>query len=192
MEFNKLVDFWVACLSDNRENTEYSSAYEKADDTFRRLDIPGGGRGLLFNDQEMIVDADITAFVDGCGGGHTMYDHFINFRPRSKKSRAARIAAKRQLSQDVPEIMFSRAIKTRFGWEIIQLPLDWENLSRIILRPRLTKTNNLSRQYWCEWVNQLDDLSGDQTDMLLALSGPRQESFLKIILGDDWKNCISI
>ena len=184
MNFNKLVEFWSACLVDDFENEEFASAYKKANAAFKRADVPGGCP--LYDHQEMVIDEDIQAFVDGKAGG-TGWDNFINFRPTSRKSRAARIAAKRKLVPEVPEPMFRKSLRVRFGWELIQLPIDWEKFNGVMLRPRLTKHDDLSKSYFEEWLKLFDDLEKGQRRILLGLSGPRIESFTSIVLGDNWR-----
>ena len=192
MDFNKLVDFWTAVVSDSYdfENKEFALAYKKANANFDRMDIPGGCP-LSSNQKPIVIDEDIEAFVDGKSGG-TGWDNFINFRPITRKSKAARIAAKRKLTPNVPESIFGQSIKTRFGWELIQLPINWNRFVGVVLRPRLTKYNNLSYQHFAEWVRSFD-LEKDQNEILLGLSGPRREAFISIVLGDNWKTrCYSI
>lgn len=183
MDYNGLVNFWSACLADDFENEAFLLAYKKANGNFKRADVPGGCP--LYDHQEMVIDEDIQAFVDGKAGG-TGWDNFINFRPTSRKSRAARIAAKRKLVPEIPEQIFIKSIKIRYGWELVQLPIDWEKFNGVVLRPRLTKHGDLSREFFNEWLEKFD-LEKGQRKILLGLSGPRIESFVSIVLGDNWR-----
>ena len=183
-EYKKLVNFWIGWLTHDSSNSDLlDSAYEKADSTFKRADLPGGM--YLYGNQNLKINEDIEAFVDGncCD----MRDNFISFRPLTKRSKAARIAAKRSLVPDVPEQFFNRSIKVRFGWELIQLPIDWDILTWVSVRPKLNKFYNLSFDRFEEWVDKYVYLNEDQKAILNELSGPRKESFLSIVLGDDWK-----
>ena len=184
-EYNELVKFWIGWLTrDSSDSEMLESAYDKVDSTFERADLPGGM--YLYGNQNLKINEDIEAFVDGncCD----MRDNFISFRPLTKRSKAARIAAKRSLVPDVPEQFFNRSIKVRFGWELIQLPIDWDILTWVQVRPKLNKFDNLSKDRFIEWVDKYVYLNDEQKEVLNGLSGPRMESFLRIVLGDDWKS----
>ena len=183
--YKKLVNFWIAWLTRDPSNSEMlESAYEKADSTFEKADMPGGM--YLYGGQTMKVNEDIEAFVDVINSSD-MRDNRISFRPTSRRSRAARIAAKRMIVPDVPEQFFDRSVKVKFGWELIQLPIDWEILTWTQVRPKLNSYCNLSFDGFEKWVDKYVYLNEDQKAVLNELSGPRKESFLRIVLGDDWK-----
>ena len=184
-EYNELVKFWIGWLTrDSSDSEMLESAYDKADSTFKRADLPGGM--YLYGNQSLKINEDIEAFVDVINISD-MRDNCISFRPLTKRSKAARIAAKRILVPDVPEQFFNRSIKVRFGWELIQLPIDWDILTWVSVRPKLNKFYNLSFDRFEEWVDKYVYLNEDQKAILNELSGPRKESFLSIVLGDDWK-----
>ena len=184
-DYNKLVNFWIAWLTRDPSKSEMmESAYEKADSTFEKADMPGGM--YLYGGQTMKVNEDIEAFVDVINSSD-MRDNRISFRPTSRRSRAARIAAKRMIVPDVPEQFFDRSVKVKFGWELIQLPIDWEILTWTQVRPKLNSYCNLSFDGFEKWVDKYVYLNEDQKAVLNELSGPRKESFLRIVLGDDWK-----
>lgn len=185
MKFNTLVKFWIACLTCDFTNKDLELAYEKADSTFERANLPGGM--YLYGNQKIKIDEDIEAFVD-VYNLNDMRDNCISFRPLTKRSKAARIAAKRSLVPDVPEQFFNRSVKVRFGWELIQLPIDWSILTWVQVRPKLNKFDNLSKDRFIEWVDKYVYLNDEQKEVLNGLSGPRMESFLSIVLGDDWKS----
>ena len=183
-EYNELVKFWIGWLTHDSSDSEMlESAYDKADSTFEKANLPGGM--YLYGNQSLKINEDIEAFVDG--NCNDMRDNFISFRPLTKRSKAARIAAKRALVPDVPEQFFNRSIRVRFGWELIQLPIDWSILTWVQVRPKLNKFYNLSFDRFEEWVDKYVYLNEDQKAILNELSGPRKESFLSIVLGDDWK-----
>ena len=185
-KFEELKNFWIGWLTHDSTNSEMlESAYEKADSTFERADLPGGM--YLYGNQSVKINEDIEAFVDVINISD-MRDNRISFRPLTKRSKAARIAAKRSLVPDVPEQFFNRSVKVRFGWELIQLPIDWDILTWVSVRPKLNKFDNLSFDRFEEWVDKYVYLNDDQKAILNELSGPRKESFLSIVLGDDWKN----
>lgn len=180
--FDMLVDQWKELLV--RHGSFFNKAWNLANDSFDRYDVPGGCP--LSNHQSIDINDNIKAFVQGKGGG-SAWDNYIEFAPTTRLSKAARIAAKRLLVPDVPEIWFDRSIKTRFGWEVIQMigPFK-EQLEGVVLRPRLTKYGCLSNHYFQEWAKEL---TGKEIN---NLSGPRQETFLRIALGEDWKKLFPI
>ena len=183
-EYNELKNFWIGWLTrDSSDSEMLESAYEKADSTFERANLPGGM--YLYGNQNLKINEDIEAFVER--NLNDMRDNYISFRPLTKRSRAARIAAKRSLVPDVPELFFNRSVKVRFGWELIQLPIDWDVLTWVQVRPKLNSFYNLSFDRFEEWVDKYVYLNEDQKAILNELSGPRKESFLSIVLGDDWK-----
>ena len=185
-DYKKLVNFWIAWLThDSSDSQMFESAYEKTDSTFERANLPGGM--YLYGNQSVKINEDIEAFVDVINVSD-MRDNRISFKPTSRRSRAARIAAKRSLVPDVPELFFNRSVKVRFGWELIQLPIDWDILTWVSVRPKLNSFDNLSFDRFEEWVDKYVYLNEDQKAILNELSGPRKESFLRIVLGDDWKN----
>ena len=185
-DYDKLVNFWIAWLTRDSSNSEMlESAYEKADSTFEKADLPGGM--YLYGSQSIKINEDIEAFVDVVNVSD-MRDNRISFRPTSRRSKAARIAAKRIIVPDVPKQFFDRSVKVRFGWELIKLPIDWDILTWVQVRPKLNSFYNLSFDRFEEWVDKYVYLNEDQKAILNELSGPRKESFLRIVLGDDWKN----
>ena len=186
MKFNTLKNFWIAWLTHDSSNSDLlDSAYEKANSEFEKADLPGGM--YLYGNQQIKINEDIEAFVD-VHNLSDMRDNCISFRPLTKRSKAARIAAKRELVPDVPELFFDRSVKVRFGWELIQLPINWEVLTWTQVRPKLNSFYNLSKDRFIEWVDKYVYLNEDQKEVLNGLSGPRMESFLSIVLGDDWKS----
>ena len=179
--FDILVNQWREII--NRSGSFYNKAWEKANKKFERYDVPGGCP--LCNNQSVDINYDIEAFVQGKSGG-SAWDNYIEFTPTTRISRAARIAAKRSLVPDVPDVWFDRSVKTQYGWEIIQWVGRFKDqFEGVVLRPRLTKSGHLSNHYFQEWVKPL---IGSE----LPLSGPRQEALLRIILGDDWRSLVPI
>ena len=187
INFEEIKKFWIAWLTRDPSNCEMlESAYEKADSSFKKADLPGGM--YLYGSQKPVkINDDIEAFVDVVNI-NDMRDNRISFRPTSRRSKAARIAAKRIIVPDVPEQFFDRSVKVRFGWELIQLPINWDILTWTQVRPKLNKFDELSFDRFERWVDKYVYLNEDQKAILNGLSGPRKESFLRIVLGDDWKN----
>ena len=186
MKFEELKNFWIAWLTRDSSNSELlESAFSQADSAFEKANLPGGM--YLYGNQNLNINEDIEAFVD-VQKLNDMRDNCISFRPLTKRSKAARIAAKRELVPDVPEQFFNRSVKVRFGWELIQLPIDWSILTWVQVRPKLNKFDNLSKDRFIEWVDKYVYLNDEQKEVLNGLSGPRMESFLRIVLGDDWKS----
>ena len=185
MKFNKLKNFWIAWLTRDFSNKDLELAYEKANYKFEKANLPGGM--YLYGNQQIKIDEDIEAFVDVYNLSD-MRDNCISLRPLTKRSKAARIAAKRELVPDVPELFFNRSVKVRFGWELINLPIDWDCLTWTQVRPKLNIFDRLSKDRFIEWVDKCVYLNEDQKEILNGLSGPRMESFLSIVLGDDWKS----
>ena len=186
-EYKKLVNFWIGWLTHDSSNSDLlDSAYEKANSTFERANLPGGM--YLYGNQNLKINEDIEAFVDVINISD-MRDNRISFRPLTKRSKAARIAAKRSLVPDVPEQFFNRSVKVRFGWELIQLPIDWDILNYVSVRPKLNNFGYLTEKEFSEWMDKYVYINEDQKEIITtSLRGcyPRMESFLSIVLGNDW------
>ena len=189
MKFNKLKNFWIAWLTRDSANSELlESAYDRANSIFKRANLPGGM--YLYGNQSLKINEDIEAFVD-VHNLSDMRDNCISFRPLTKRSKAARIAAKRSLVPDVPELFFDRSVKVRFGWELIQLPIDWSILIWVQVRPKLNRFGFLTEVEFSEWVDKYVYLNDEDKYTLVNKIGcnyPKMESFLSIVLGDDWKS----
>ena len=150
---------------------------------FKKWDVPGGM--ILYSNQKLEINDDICLQV--VCHGQTGWDNVIEIVPKSRKAKAARIAARRKLVSNIPKDIFDRSIRTRFGWEIVQMLNDRPELIRELLdiksRPDINVFGNLSNDRFDSWVifNQLRD-----NLWLRSLSGPRQESLLTILYGD-WR-----
>lgn len=155
---------------------------------FKRRDVPGGM--ILYSNQKVVVNEDLELKV--VCHGQTGWDNVIDIIPISKKAKAARIAARRECVPNIPDEIFDRSIRTRFGWEIVQHLNDRPELIEELLgvesRPDLNKFGDLSNDRFESWVlfNKLCDNA-----WLRGLSGPRQESLLTILYGE-WRSKPSI
>jgi len=176
MNFQQLCEFWT----DPNSNKEIVDMAEKH---ICYSEFPGGL--VVSNKRGSVYEINDDIAVKIVGFGQTGWDTTYVFTPVSDISRAARIAAYMK-KYNVSRLIVTRALKTRFGVELLRSGIDFNEFYGVLLRPNLTKFGGLSNALFDKWIEQCA-VSYKNAKILRSLSGPRKESVVEIVLGKDWK-----
>ena len=112
----------------------------------------------------------------------------ITGKTAAGKAAVLEASRRKYVARGIPEHFVARALHTRFGWELLERidAKTWKAFDGIVLRPRLNVHEKLSNSDFKAWTASVEKGEG------WSISGPRNEAFLEIVIGKDWKKALPL
>lgn len=133
-----------------------------------------------------LVDENLCYDVIVVQDGNLTRKGFIAGKTPVGKAAVMEALRRRYVEKGVPEHVVQRGLRVRFGKELLECmrPDVWKAFDGCILRPRLNAWGNLSNAEFSKWADSVCK------NMVPLMTGPRNEAFLEIVMGKDWRKAV--